>query len=394
MTKRNGILFVINNLASGGAEHLLFDLTAGLKAEGKYRPIVACLQLAGPESEKFENQGIKVCQRLLRDKYDLTVIPRLMRVIIQHKIRIVVPVGSGGDRMFWSTLSAKLAGAKVAVWSHTYSQPGHPEFELANRALYPLVDKFIALGSRHKNCLTWRDKVPEGKITVIRNGIDVKKFANRQWRDRARAILGLADEHIIAIAIIANLRQSKRHDIFIEAAKKIVRHVRNVHFFIIGDGPNRINVNKWAKESELQGQFLSMLGHRDDLPHILPGLDIDCLCSEYQECLSLSAIQAMAAGVPVISNFIGSMDEIITNNETGFFYQPLSSDALANKILEIIDKPPLRAEVAESAFRMVRDKFDTTNMVSEFCSLFGKMTETRFVPTGTKAIMRKIWNLR
>ncbi len=378
-------MFVIHELRPGGAEHVLFDLADELNKDGRYRPVIASLRLAGPMERQFEQAGIKIYQRLLRDRYDILVIWRMLKIIRRENIKIIVAVGSGGNRMFWATLVAKLAGIKIVVWSHTYSQPGHPEFELATRILFPLVDKVIALGKRHKLSLAWRDKCPAGKIAIIPNGIRVERFFNPQWRDKARSKLGLADEHITAIAMIANLRKSKRHDIFIEASKKIVAKRRDVHFFIIGDGPNRPKVLQLIQESELQGQFLSFIGHRDDLNEILPGLDIVCIVSEYQECLSLVAIQAMAAGVIVVSNMIGSMDELIEDGYTGLFYYPLDADCLANKILNLIDNKDKMKKIVEQARNKVKEYFHITRMKNDFIRLFDELLDNKYKPESTIA---------
>jgi glycosyltransferase involved in cell wall biosynthesis len=387
-------MFVIDTLLPGGAEHVLLNLVQGLREMGNYRPVIASLYQPGPLAEKFEKAGVPVHANLSENRYDVQVVPRLMKLIRKERVRIVVAVGSGGNRMFWAALAGKLAGVKVVVWSHTYSQPGHLEFEQFNRVLYPLVDRFVALGRRHAACMAWRDKVPEGRIVCIPNGIVLGRYDYSRWRDRARAVLGLADESIFALGLIANLRPGKRHDIFIEAAKKVVQRNRNVHFFIIGNGPNQANVRKWATQSGLLGAYLSMLGHREDVPTLLPGLDMVCICSEWQECLSLTALQAAAASVPVLSNFVGSMDELITDNQTGFFYKPLSPDALAERILELAANEPLRRQVAENVYGRVERDFTRDRMVADFTRLFDDLLTTNIRFTGELGILSRMLSSR
>jgi glycosyltransferase involved in cell wall biosynthesis len=383
-------MFIIHSLWSGGMEHVLLSLTRGLRAGGRYKPLIVCLGEAGPLAEKFRSEGIEVYSEVLEHKYDLKVISRLLHLIQKNAVRIVIPVGSGGNRMFWGTLAAKAAGVKAVVWSHTYSQPGHAEFEQTNRILYPLVDRFVALGRRHRDCLAWRDGIPAGKIARIPNGIEIENGDSDRWQDRARAVLGLADENIFAVGMIANLRPSKRHDIFIEAAQKVIQHNRKAHFFIIGDGPTRDRVRARASGSGLMGPYLSLLGHREDIPQILPGLDMVCIVSEWQECLSMVALQAMAAKVPVLSNFIGSMDEIIADNQTGFFYSSLDSDSLANRILELMPEVELRRRVARAANEQVRKFFTTDRMVQDFTELFDDLLATDLRQTHQIGILTRL----
>jgi len=394
MGQQQGIMFVIDSLWPGGAEHVLLNLVQGLCSERKYRPVVACLHDAGPLAKDFVEKGIPVHPELLKDRYDVAAISRLMKLIKAYRVRVVVAVGSGGNRMFWGTLAGKLAGVKVVVWSHTFSQPGHPEFEMINHVLYPLVDRFIALGKRHKACMANRDKVPEGRIAIIPNGIPLERYERPQWRDRARSILGLADENIVAVGMIGNLRPSKRHDVFISAAKEVVKSRRDVHFFIVGDGPNRASVRTWAQDSDLLGRYLSIFGHRDDVPHLLPGFDVMCICSEYQECQSMVALQAMAAGVPVVSNIIGSMDEAIVDNHSGFFYPTLNSGVLANRLLEVIAQPELRMKVKSHSRTMVEKKFTTERMVRDFTRLFDDLLANSNRQTGSLALLSRCLSSR
>jgi glycosyltransferase involved in cell wall biosynthesis len=339
---------------------------------------------------KFVEAGIPVHASLLRDRYDAKVVLRLIGLIRQYGVKVVVAVGSGGNRMFWAALAAKLAGVRMVVWSHTYSQPGHAEFEPVNQVLYPLVDRFIALGRRHRACLAWRDKVPEGRIRVIPNGIVPNRYDYPLWRDRARAILGLADESIFAVGMVANLRLSKRHDIFVEAAKKVVEQNRHVHFFIIGDGPEQSRVRNWATQSGLLGPYMSLLGHREDIQTLMPGLDLVCLCSEWQECLSLTALQAAAAKVPTLSNFIGSMDELICDDQTGFFYSPLSPDRMAERILTLAADESSRRRVAEAVYELVERHFTVQRMTADFTRLFDELLTSNIPFTGRLGILSRI----
>jgi len=387
-------MFVIDTLRPGGAEHVLLNLAQGLKSQGKYVPLIVCLHEAGPVAREFLDMGIPVHAEFLKDRYDAKVVLRLVQLIKANGVRIVVPVGCGGNRMFWGTLAAKIGGAKVVVWTHTFSQPGHPEFELANRVLYPLVDRFVALGKRHKACLAFRDKVPDGKILTIPNGIPLERYGNSRWRDRARAVLGLAAAHIFAVAMIGNLRPSKRHDVFIAAAKEVVKQRRDVHFFIVGDGPNRSAVRTWAQESDLLGRYLSLFGHRDDVPQLLPGFDLACICSEFQECQSMVALQAMAAGVPVMSNFIGSMDEAITDNHSGFFYPTLHPSALAARILEVIAQPQLRKTVSNHSRKIVETRFTSDRLVRDFTQMFDELLANPNHTTGSLAILSRVFSSR
>jgi glycosyltransferase involved in cell wall biosynthesis len=122
----------------------------------------------------------------------------------------------------------------------------------------------------------------------------------------------------------------------------------------------------------------------------MPGLDLVCLCSEWQECLSLTALQAAAANVPTLTTFIGSMDELIENNRTGFFYQPLSPDAMAKRIVELAKNEPLRREVARAVYTLAEKKFTVERMTADFVNLFDHLFDTDIHRTGVLGILSRI----
>jgi len=374
---RTGILFVADSLQPGEAQDSLATLVRGLDESGRYRPVVVCLHDGGPAHVDLAESGVAIHEYSLDSAFDFKIVARLVRLIRRERIRIVVSLSNGSASVLWGILSARAAGAKRVVWSHTYSQVGHPGFGPSERVLYPLVDRFIGLGGRHRRNLASFDKVPAGRIRVISNGVDVDRFDHPEWRDRARSILGLADEGVIAVGMVGRLLPHNRHDIFINAAKQAARQHCDVHFFIIGSGPELATVQRWAHGSDLLGQTLSLVGHRDDMAQLLPGLDLLCLCSEYQDCLSTAALQAMATRVPVVSNGFGSINEVIADNRTGFLYRPLTASALADRLLNVIGQPELRQDVADRAYQQIKEKFTAQTMSQRFCRLFDEMLAVR-----------------
>ena len=122
----------------------------------------------------------------------------------------------GGDKMFWGRLAAWLAGVPVICSSlHSTGLPDH--VELPNRLLAPLTDAFIAVAGPHGEYLAQHEGCPAGRVRVIPNGIDVKKFRPR-WPNRAlQEQLGLAAGTPVA-GIVAALRPEKHHELFLQAA--------------------------------------------------------------------------------------------------------------------------------------------------------------------------------
>lgn len=354
-----------NRLVTGGAERMLVALARAMDAD-RVTPVVACLKEAGPLASHLTDVGVRVHADLLRHKADVFVIDRLTRLFRQERIDAVCAVGSGGDRMFWSTLAAHQTGRACIVWSHVHPCPGHLAFERANRALYRSVDRFVALGERHRRALIRLENVPAGRTVVIRNGIDAAAFDRPDLRAEGRRRLGVPGDETVAIGIVANLRPEKRHDAFIEAARRLSGRYPQAVFHVIGGGPEEPTVRELADRSGLDGSRLRLHGERRDVDVVLQGLDIVCLCSEWQECLSIVMLEAMAAGKAFVGPALGSMDEVLVEGRTGRFVRPGDPASLTQVLGELIDDPEQRRGLGERARRKVQTEFRVEQMARGF----------------------------
>ncbi len=369
VNSRPRALFVTNRLEHGGAEWMLVSLVRRLAAFG-VDPLVACLKDAGPLAAECRAAGVPVFDRLLSHKFDFPVIPRLSRLVREEGVSSIVAVGSGGDRMFWSTLAGRAAGARVFVWSHWCPTADQQRFERANRALYRLVDRYVALGRRHADALARWEYVPRGRIEIIHNGIELSRFDAAGRRDRARAELGLREGEV-GIGIVANLRPEKRHDVFIAAARQVAARHPSARFFIVGDGPAREAVADAARRSGLPADVLRLMGARDDVPLLLAGLDVCCLCSEL-ECFSLTMLEAAAAGCAFVGPRSGSLDEFLEPDQTGLAVSPADASALAAALDRLVADAGLRRRLADAGRARVQAEFGIERTCRGFADLLGR----------------------
>lgn len=357
------LFLVTNTLEQGGAEEMLIRLARQLDRR-RIEPAVVCLKGPGPLARELEHSLIPCYSHNLSHKFDLSVIPRLARLLRGHRPACIMAVGSGGDRMFWSTLAAQWARCPAIVWAHLLPVPGQPEFEWMNRRLYRWVDRFVAVGRRHAEAMAEFAGIPPGRVSVIRNGIDPAEFDQVGHRDEARRMLGLGTGQT-AIGLIANLKPVKRPDLFVEAAARVHRLRPAARFFMIGDGSSRPQVELLIRQRQLDRGTMILLGLRQDVPALMQALDIVCLTSE-RECLSVAMLEAMAAGKPFVAPRVGSLDEALIDGETGRFFEPATPDRLAEVLVGLIDEPAERERLGEAARAKVRAEFTTEQMARGF----------------------------
>ena len=319
-------LFVITSMPVGGAETLLVNLLRNFRPSHVV-PSVACLKEKGPLGEEIEKE-FTLTEHWLKSKYDLRVLPTLASHIRNEKIDALISVGAG-DKMFWGRLAARIASVPV-ICSALHSTGWPDGVGRMNRWLTPVTDAFIAVAKPHGQFLVDFEKFPAGKVVVIPNGVDTIRFQpDHESRSQVRKDLALAPDTPL-VGIVAALRPEKNHALFLNAASKVIGKFPRAHFVIVGDGPERTNLENTIAALNL-GKKISLLGTRSDTPRLLAAMDVFALTS-HNEASPVSILEALSCGVPVVSTRVGSVAESVHDHRNGFTVEPGDVDALADRI--------------------------------------------------------------
>jgi glycosyltransferase involved in cell wall biosynthesis len=189
------------------------------------------------------------------------------------------------------------------------------------------------------------------RIVVIRNGIDVDAYAPREDSDRVatRAALGIPADAPLVICI-ARLSPEKNVASLIEAAPGVLGSgvAPDTCFVVAGDGPERAALA--ARIDALgMGERFRLLGARSDVSALLRAADVFVAPSR-EEGLGLAAIEAMAAGLPVVASAVGGLKEVVQDGVTGFLVPPAAPAQISRALLEILTTPE-RAHAFSAAGR-------------------------------------------
>lgn len=323
------VMFVITSMPVGGAETLLVDLIRRLD-RSRFLPELCCLKDLGPLGEMLALE-IPAHHGLLARKSDVRVLWRLAGLMRQRRIDAVVTVGAG-DKMFWGRLAARLAGVPV-IASALHSTGWPDRVQLANRLLAPITDAFIAVAEPQGRYLAAHEGCTASKIRVIPNGVDVERFRPRPPDETLRKEFGLAADAPVA-GIVAALRPEKNHSLFLRAAVRVRRAIPNARFLIVGDGPQRGDLETLAQLLSISAA-VRFLGTRSDVPEVLSLIDVLVL-SSHIEANPVSILEAMAAGKPVVATRVGSVDKAVQDDRTGYLVSPGGEEELASRLIELL----------------------------------------------------------
>lgn len=351
------VLFLTTSMPVGGAETLLVNLVRRLNSE-RVLPELGCLKEPGPLGKRIADE-FPLHSRLLRSKFDVRVLGRLRRLIRERRIDAVVTVGAG-DKMFWGRLAASLEGLPV-ICSALHSTGWPDTIGRLNRMLTPQTDAFIAVAEPHGDYLVENEGFPAEKVRVIPNGIDVEEFSPcLEARLALRRELGVSGTASVC-GIVAALRPEKNHALFLQAAARVQQQADDVHFAIIGDGPERARLEAFAQSRGL-GRHAHFLGSRADIATLLPGLDLFSLTS-HNEANPVSILEALACEVPVVATRVGSVEETVREGVTGYLVEPGDEESLARRWLEILERPALGRRLGKAGRALVVETASLEQMV-------------------------------
>jgi glycosyltransferase involved in cell wall biosynthesis len=331
-------------------------------------PAIACTKELGPLGEQIANE-FPVTSHWLRNKSDVTVVPRLVEHIRQQQFDAVITVGAG-DKMFWGRIAAHFAQVKV-VCSALHSTGWPDGVGRLNRWLTPWTDRYIAVAKSHGEFLTSWERFPKKKVVVIPNGVDTDRFRpDEDARESVRRELGLPTSTPL-VGIVAALRPEKNHLLFVDLANRLANRFPNARFLVIGDGPERGSIEDAIVRHGLQDRVL-LLGSRSDTPRLVAALDTFTLTS-HNEASPVSILEALACRVPVVSTRVGSVTESVIDDWNGFTVEPGNAVAMARKVASLLSSKDLADSFGSNGRHHVVSHFSLDAMVKGYEELIASV---------------------
>ncbi len=212
---------------------------------------------------------------------------------------------------------------------------------------------------------TFRSFKIEKEIEVIHNFVDVKRF-NKKPIDAFRRVIAPAGERILLHA--SNFRKIKRVQDVVKIFARVNAEMPSKLMFV-GDGPERSMAESLSRELGVAGD-IRFVGKQEQMEEILAVGDLFLLTSEY-ESFGLAALEAMAAGVPVISTDAGGLPEINVDGVTGFLSSIGNVDEMATHALEILKDDAVLMQFKEQAISHAA-LFDIHNIIPQYEKLYNR----------------------
>jgi glycosyltransferase involved in cell wall biosynthesis len=231
----------------------------------------------------------------------------------------------------------------------------------------------VSEGQARKVC---RTGVAVSKIHVIRNAARPEAFRDPDpdYRERLRELAGVPGNGLVVLAA-GRLSSEKGFRVLVEAVGLVVKSNESVRCVLFGEGTERPQLERRIDELGLHDHFI-LAGFRDDLDRWLPWADLVVLPS-FTEGLPNVALEASAAGVPLVATAVGGTPEVVCDGLNGLLVLPGDPAALAQSILRMCGSEELRQTMGDAGQRFMQERFSFAAQAEAYERLFARLTAKR-----------------
>jgi glycosyltransferase involved in cell wall biosynthesis len=340
------IFFYTDSRVLGGAENAMFMLLRSLdRSEWESTLLLEDDEAVAPLAARAAELGLTV-RRIPPMPLGLggaRRVPALVRLLRRKRPDVFHAHMSSPVACKWglaAAVAARVPAVLGTVQVGAYEPPNRSAYWQL-RALARRVDRYFAVSREIAAELVGALGWPAEKVEVLYNAVDVERTAVAP-PPGLREQLGGSEIRPLVLTP-ARLNAQKGHEALLGA----IAEVPEALFLLAGDGPERGRLEALAAELGVADR-VRFLGRREDIPQLLAACDVFALPSLY-EGSSLAVLEAMAAGIPIVSSAIGGTDELIDDGRSGLLVPPGDAAALAAALRRVLGHPQLRENFAARA---------------------------------------------
>jgi len=367
----------------GGAEQVVLSLLKNIDPQRiEIIPIVFVRSKLGENLFLEKANGLGIASKVVvlnkcRLKYLNPVLNTLetYRLLDGARVDMIYTHGYRADVI--GLVVAKLKGLPIIASCHGFiSTDVHLKLYVTLDCLVlKHFDKVIATSELIKTDLV-NHGVEKVRVNVIQNAVAVQQHGTSlsAIRARIRQLLYMEETELL-VGYIGRLSPEKGVSFLIEAAS-LLRGM-GVHFrlLIIGDGPQKADLDRLVKDRGLEGRVV-FAGFQSDVLSWLPALDVFVLPS-LTEGTPMALLEAMAYGIPPVATAVGGVPHVLSSDHNGILVSSGNAEALTDAIARLCEDPSLRERLALNARETIRKQYSIHEWIRKIETEFMSVLNSR-----------------
>ena len=235
-----------------------------------------------------------------------------------------------------------------------------------------LPDRIICVSEAVKRTVMERERVDENRIVVIRNGVDPLPEVTEETAE-IRKKLGIGEDHLV-VGMVANFNRAvKGVSIFLDAVPEILRAVPAARFLLLGRGKEEKALRDKARAMGIESHIL-FAGYRKDIHRYYAIMDVSALTS-FSEGLSITLLESMSCGIPVVATRVGGNPEVVADGETGYLVPSGDIAAFASKTIKLLLDRDLRKRLGDEARKRLERNFSLRDVALRYLEVYEGLIE-------------------
>lgn len=362
---RKRVFHIIQSLDNGGCENMLLRT---LPLVDEFEHTIITLKELGELAPRFASANIRVVTVHYQSFFDFSGLFRLRTLVKEEQPNLVLSYLFHADMITRFFLHDILPTPPIPFLRTTYNHPRYFIARLLMRLTRPLVKQYIANSEAVKRFYRERLGITSDNIQVLPNGIDTTLSLSSS---SLKESLGIAPGETV-IVCVANLHTNKGHTYLLEAFERVYQKYPNMRLFLIGDGEEKANLKKQI-DTYTSRKHIFFLGKRTDVHEILQLSHIFVLPTLF-EGMSNALMEAMAAGLPVITTDIEENRELVKDKETGILVPVKNSDTIADALDTLLANEALRSQIGQTAKKFIEENFSLKKIARDWNNLLAEYT--------------------
>ncbi len=358
-----------------GVQKAMLDILERLD-RNKYAITILC-NAEGELTEAAARLNINIIilpelRREINPLFDVFAFIKLFRLIKKNRFLLVHTHSSKSG--FIGRLAARAAGVRCVV--HTVQGFAFHEYSsrlstfmigLMERIAGLVTDRIIFVNQYDRKMALKMKLTSAEKMTLFPNGIDLSQFNVTEPLPVPADLVGIVKRGGI-VGMVARLWEQKAPQDFIRSIPVVVNTIPDAKFLVIGDGHLKDKLVKLSQELNISDHVL-FLGWRQDVKALLKLLDVFVLTSLW-EGLSVSILEAMASGKPVVATNIKGNNELVVDGETGFLVPAKNPQMVGEKVLYLLMNRTLAQKMGLKGYQRVRENFSIQTTIGKINQLY------------------------